>query len=99
VVGHDHLPDQCEFETGADFAENLRRDVSISRGRQKIPVLIAREGNKVQIAASGDAFEVMGHKKKKEPTLAETRKGRPPGNAMLTIEALSQSSNGRPCVK
>jgi hypothetical protein len=41
-------------------------------------VLIAREGNKVQIAASGDAFEVMGHKKKKEPTLTEpVRVGHP----------------------
>ena len=64
------------------MAKNLNRHISIASRRQKSPALIASEGNKMQVAEAGDAFESVRHRENQKNGAhpCKNRKGRPPKN-------------------
>jgi len=80
VFGHDDVADQSETVAGAHFFEDLHGKVSGADGVEERPSLVTAESDEMQIAATGDALEVLGHRRKEGPTLCTERnaKGRPP---------------------
>jgi hypothetical protein len=78
VIRHEHIAHQRRLEASTDFSEDLRRDISITRRSKEFPALIAGEGNKMKIAATGDPFEAVRHGKSETPAHpCLPRKGRP----------------------
>jgi hypothetical protein len=57
MIRHDHISDQSKQQASAHFAENLNYNISITGRSKKRSALITHESNKMQIAATGDAFE------------------------------------------
>ena len=86
VFWHDHVADQSEAVASADFLENLRSKIPGAGGGQERPSLVAAEGDEVQVAASGDALEIFGHREKSSPPFAKTAKGRPPKKVLFITE-------------
>ena len=75
MFGHDDVADQGKPVAEAHFFKNLDRQISDSNGAEQGPALIATKGDEMEVAMTGNAFEVLGHRSEERPTLCKLRKG------------------------
>ena len=69
VFWHDDIADESKGVASADFLENLHSKISGAGGGEEWSSLVAAEGDEVKVAASGNAVEILGHRREEGPIL------------------------------
>jgi len=82
MFGHDDVADQGKPVADAHFFKNLHCQISGVGGGEQRTTLITTKGDEMEVAMTGNAFEVLWHRSEERPTLCKLRKGRPPRMAM-----------------
>ena len=73
MLRHDDVTDESEAVASANFLEDLHGKIPGASGGQKRPSLVTAKGDEVKIAASGEALEILGHRREERPTLSKTK--------------------------
>jgi lysophospholipase L1-like esterase len=74
MFGHNDVPYEGKAVPGANFLENLHRQISGADRAEQRAALIAAKGDEMQVAVAGETFEFLRHRSEERPTFCELRK-------------------------